>query len=340
MKMPTLHDKLLELYVKKDEPDLPSLKRCIESFLHKKYSDRKLERLLEEIGQKYDFAKEALNIKCRNHLSSYIDSIIISRIRDSYKSSKTLNIDDMEELKFKALVKHVILNFGYEILFIPGSNHQSIDIIFHRGDIKIAVLAVKCAAANNVTAKTLKQAKYIADHYHCEQLILISSNYFDADAVEEAQELGIMLLDRDKLLPLVQDLIDNRRRKENEFLISDLNTHKNSIFLEANIKSQKAKVQVAFVKYFTDPDKSSLVFDGELVNTGKKPVSDLTVEIKIFNRSGDCVFKKVSPVGIERLGSKEKTSFKMDFDEVLESDWSNICRYELKLDYSNIYAAD
>lgn len=338
MKMPTLHDKLLELYVKKDEPDNSSLKRSVENYFHKKYSDKKLQRLIDQTSQLCDFKNEASAIKCRNHLSSYIDSIILSRIRDSFKSSKTLDIDDMEELKFKALVKQIILNYGYEVLFVPGNSQQSVDIIVHRGDVKIAILALKCAPGNSVGPKTVRQTRYIADHYHCEQAILISSTYFEPEAVSEARDLGVTLLDKDKLVPLVKDLIDNRQRKENEFLISGIDTNKNTIFLDALIKSQKTKVQVAFIKYHLDPETNFLKFEGELVNTGKKPVSDLMVEIKIFDRAADCVFKKISPVREEKLNSKEKVNFSVVFDDILESDWNNICRYELKLDYSNLYA--
>jgi len=338
MRIPTLHDKLLELYLKNDDPDNSAVKRSVENYLHKIYPGDKIKRIVDDLKKKHDYQKESEEIRSRNHLASYIDSIITSKIRDSFKSSTMLDIDDLDELKFKALVKRLMLHFGYEMLFIPKNYSNVVDIIVHRSNIKIAVLAVKCAPGCALGLKTVRQIRYIANHYHCEQAILVSSTYFDEDAINEAKEIGVVLLDRDKLQPLIQDLIDNRQKEEKEYLINEVSEYKNTIFLDGQIKFPKAKVQVVFIKYYIDEDQKCLVFDGELVNEGKKPVANLTVDIKIFDRSGECIYRKSLPAHKDHLESKEKTSFKLSFNEIVISDCRNLCRYELKLEYNNVYS--
>lgn len=340
MKTTTLHDKILELYIRKENPDKVSLHRTVENYLKHRYPEGKIQKVVDDMLAKYNFEEEAREVRRRNKLNSYIDSMVLSRIRDSFKSSNSFDIDDLDEMKFKALVKQVILNFGYEVLFIPKNHLSSLDIIVHRGDVKVAILAVKCATNCNVGLRSVRQLKYMAHHYNCEQAILISSSYFEPDAAEEARKLGITLLDREKFLPLVQDLIDNRRQEEKQFLVSGLTTSKDTIFLEGQIKSPKTKVQLSFIKYFVDPQSQHLIFEGELYNNGKRPVSGLTVFIKIFNREGECISQRNAAAENEDLNSKETTPFKLVFHEILQSDWKSICRYELKLEYSNVYVAD
>lgn len=337
MKNPSLHDKLIELYLKKEDPDSKSIKRGVENYLHKKYPDNKVQRVVDDLKQRYDFRKESSDIKYANNLAAYIDSIIVGRIRDSYKLSKSLNFDNLEELKFKVLVKFIILHFGYQMLYTPKNTAGGIDVIVHRGNTKVGVLAVKCEIGHCTGIKTIRQARYISSHYKCEKVIIVSSTDFDHDALEEGRELGMTLLNKDKILPLVQDLVDNRSKKERELLDSEIYSNKNSIFLDGQIKFPKSKVQVVFVRYFINDVENHLTFEGELLNTGKMPALNINVEIKIFDRSGICGYKKVETVDKDRLDSNEKADFKLIFDDVPKQDWMSLCRYVLKLDYSNVH---
>lgn len=338
MKPITLHEKLLELYANKDDPEEESIKRCIENYIHKKYTDKKLDRIASNIKCRYDLRKESIHVKCRNKLSSYIDSIVSGRIRDSYKSSDPFDFDGLDDIKFKALVKLIMIHFGYEVLYLPNNGFtNNLTVIVHRNEAKVAVFAIKNAPDCKIESKTVKQARYIANHYNCEQAIIISNSFFDKEACSEAVEIGVTLLDRDKLTLLVHDLIENKQKQENELLLDNNENDRNLLFLDGQIKSPKAKVQVVFIKYFIDSDSAVLVFQGKLLNTGKKPVKNISADFKIFNRNGDCTFKKSFPIEKEILESNEEISFKFYFNEISRDDWQEICRYEIKLEYSNIY---
>lgn len=317
--------------------DNDAIKRCVTNYLRKKYDDNKIQKIIDDMYMRYDLNNESTEIRRRNQLSKYIDSIVMSRIRDSYKTSKTLDIDSLDELKFKALVKQVITHFGYETLFTPVNSLNNIDIIVHRKDVKIAVLGVKGDLNSLIGLRTIRQLRYIANYYHCEQALLITNTYFDTEAINEAAEIGITLLDRDKLIPLVKDLVDGRQKEDKEYLIDDIEDQKNAIFLEGEIKFPKTKVQVVFVKYYIDNKSDYLTFEGKLVNTGKRPAANISIEIKLFNRNNDCMYTKNYPVKKEKLESKEEVAFKFCFDDIPQHDWENLCRYQLKLEYKNTY---
>jgi len=352
MRPPSLRNKLLEYYALQKgktknnnestedntgSDNNSSLIRHVTNYLHKKYDDRKIQRIIEDMFEKYNFEEEARDIRKRYLLSSYIDSIVQSRIRDSYKSSTLLDIDSLDELKFKALMKQVVLHFGYEILFTPVNNEKNIDFIMHRKDVKIAGLAIKGEPGSYVGEKTIVQLRRIANYYHCEQALLFANAYFTYEALNTASEIGVTLLDRDKIILLVKDLIDGRSQEEKKYLLEEAEEQKRTIYLEGEIKFPKTKVQVIFVKYYMDEESGELVFEGKLVNTGKRPAVNINVNIAIFNRNNDCMYKNIFPVEKERLESKEEIAFKCTFPGIPQQDLDNLCRYQLKLEYKNTY---
>ena len=181
----------------------------------------------------------------------------------------------------------------------------------------------------------------MASYYHCEQALLFTNAYFCHEAINEALEMEITLFDRDKLIPLIKDLINGRQQEEKEYLLSEMEEQKNAIYLEGEIKFPKTKVQVVFIKYYLDENSDSstgnLIFEGKLINTGKKPATNISVEIKLFNRNNDCIYSNNFPIEKEKLESKEETAFKCSFNDIPQHDWENLCRYQLKLEYKNTY---
>jgi len=345
MKPATLHEKLLELYAKKEVIDINNINdknlvsRVITNYLHKKYDSKKVQNLIEDIYMRYNFEEESVEIKRRNQLSDYIDSIVLSRIKDAYKSSQNfdLDLDSLEELEFKALIKQAIIHFGYEILYIPANNAKNIDIIVNRKDIKIAVLAIKGNTESLIGVKTVRQFRNIANYYHCEEALLFTNAYFCSDCFNEAAEIGVKLFDRNKLNVIVKDVINGRQQQEKEYMINGMEVKENTIYLEGEIKFPKTKVQVVYIKYHADEITGFLIFEGRLSNTGKKPAVNLNIEIKIYNRNNDCIYSNNFPINKEKLDSKEEVQFKCVFENIPKADWENLCRYQLKLDYRNTY---
>lgn len=340
MRPSTLREKLLEFHAKReeqsDDTNSDSLLRCVTNYFQRRFDNKKVQKIIEDMYERYDLLNDSINIKRKIQLSNYIDSIVLSRIRDSYKTSKDLDIDTLDQLKFKSLVKQILLSFGYEILFIP-TNNKYLDLIIHRKDIKIAVLAIKNELDSLVGIKTIRQLRYVANCYNCDQAILFTNANLCYKELNEAGNIDITVLDRNKIIPLVKDLIDGYQREDGAYMISEPDQDKYAIFLEGEIKFPKTKVQVVSIKYYIDKDNSCLIFEGRLINTGKRPASDIKIEIKLFNRNSDCIYANIFPVEKETLESSEETVFKCSFNEVPQHDRENLCRYQLRLDYKNTY---
>ncbi len=335
MRPVSLYEKLLELYINDEEPDFQTLKRCVINYLHRKIGEKKVKRIINDALGKHDIKNDVLKLRARNNLSNHIDSIVESRIRESIKCSTGFDIDALDELKFQSIIKLVLLSFGYKILYIPNLYTDSINFIVHRDEVKIAVLSVKSAAGFKVGPRIIEQVRVVANYYNCEQAIVFSNAYFDEQAIRKSNNIGVILLDRDKLIPLVESYIKNRQEEEKEYILSFEEAQKSDIYLEGEMKFPKTKVQVVYIKYSLDNQKTILTFEGKLLNTGKNPCEKIKMNIKVFNREGDISFDKVFAIDKGRLNSKEEIDFKFSFDKVEQFDWLDLCRYQLKLDYKN-----
>lgn len=336
MKAITLKDKLTEAYLKKELPEEKDLDRAVKSYLKRKYTPAKISKITADITSKHDFKALADEMKRRSMLNQYIDAVVVSKIREWYKASKNITLDSLDETKFRSLVMQVMQHFEYQLLYVPDTIETRIDAIFHRKETKVAMLSCKAEANVKVGAMYIKQLKFMADYYNCEQALLVTDGSYDDEAILEASRNGITLLDNEKFLPLVIDLVENRKRAEKQILVNSIQKQ-NSIYLESVIKSPKSKVHLNFINYDSDLENGIITFSGDLINSGKRPVTSLHVEISLYNRYENIVAKKIVPAKMERLEGGESTDFKIIFDNILESDSRNLCRYEFKLEYSNTY---
>jgi hypothetical protein len=335
----SLLDRLAEHYATSENPGEHDTKRVVGSFLRKKYAPEKISRLLDYYKQNHDLEEEGKRKRNSNMLEDYVDSIMRSRIRECSRNGELPDMDVLDRLKFKSLVKLVLTHFGYKLLYIPPVRSNGIDFIMHRENRKLAIATQKTSRSIPVTSVTVRKAKYLANLYNCEHLLIVTRGYFDDSAISEAATPEVALIDREKLLPLVKELVEKSGQMEDEQFITGISEEKELIFMEKTIKYPKTKVQVVNIRYYIDED-GLLVFEGTLNNTGKKPVLRLKVEIRIFNRENERVATKIVTVMEGLLHSGEETSFKFSFEDISRMDWKNICRYELRLDYKNVYKTD
>mgnify|MGYP000902034696 CR=1 FL=1 len=336
MRSYSLYDKVLELYANNPEPDKDTVKRTVRNFLKRKYPDRKIDRILETLVSEDTLRQEALHARNVNNLRNFAESIIESRIRDSAKTGVPIDIDELDEINFKALIKFIILSYNYELLYTTPLFANSLDFIAHRNNVKVAVYALKTDPAARINARIVRQARYIANLYNCDSVIIVTNGFFDNEALTAGEDIGITLLDKSRILPLLNNIIQTSRKEQKELLTLQNGGIRNEIYMEKVIRFPKTKVQIIDIRY-SITDERHLVFWGKLVNTGKKPVLNLEINVKLFNRQGDCVYVKNVTVREGLLMSKEETDFSFTFSEIPESEFKSLCRYELTLNYKNIY---
>lgn len=84
-----------------------------------------------------------------------------------------------------------------------GSGDHGIDIIAEKNDVSYAIQC-KCYSSN-VGNAAVQQAHTGKSLYHKDIGVVLTNQYFTAQAKEEASALGVKLWDRDKL----QELVNN-----------------------------------------------------------------------------------------------------------------------------------
>ncbi len=335
MKPPTLYNKLVELYSVKEQPDNESIERCVQNYLHKQHAQKKINNIISQLSCNKQIEKESKKHKNKKALSSYIDSIVLGRIREAGNNSTVMDIDGLDEIKFKSLIKQLIIHFGYKVLYIPPVYSHTIDMIISRDNLKIAVFVIKHEPGFKIKSHTIQKTKYISNMYNCDKLMVFTNAFFSDELKNKETGMNMTLIDRKKLLPLVQDIVDNRRETEKELLIDNM-SEGSTLFLEKIIKFPKTKVQVADIGY-NHKENEGLSFEGKLFNTGKKPVSNLSLFIKIFDRNDSCTYEKNFPILEGLMDSNQEIAFNVCFEDIPGKNMKNLCRYELRLDYKNVY---
>ena len=90
-----------------------------------------------------------------------------------------------------------------EIKITPASGDHGIDILALKNEITYAIQC-KCYS-DNVGNAAVQQAHTGKSLYHKDIAVVITNRYFTAQAIEEAQSLGVKLWDRDKLNEMINN---------------------------------------------------------------------------------------------------------------------------------------
>lgn len=115
-----------------------------------------------------------------------------------------ISIDDMDGYEFEKFCANLLINRGYENVFVTqGSGDQGLDIIAYKDGIKYG-FQCKCysSAVGNKAVQEVFAGKVF---YQCHVGIVITNNYFTESAIALARQNGIVLWDRNKLLQMVSE---------------------------------------------------------------------------------------------------------------------------------------
>lgn len=120
------------------------------------------------------------------------------------------NYDLMDGHQFEHFCAELLTKNGFNNVSVtPESGDHGIDILAEKDDITYAIQC-KCYSSNIGNA-AIQQAHTGKSLYHKDIAVVLTNQYFTAQAKEEADALGVKLWDRDKL----NDMIEK----------SSLNTH-------------------------------------------------------------------------------------------------------------------
>ena len=130
----------------------------------------------------------------------YVDSIMRSRIRECSRNGELPDMDVLDRLKFKSLVSWCSPFRLQAPLYTSGpfKRHR-----FYNAPGKQETCdSYKNFPEHSVTSVTVRKAKYLANLYNCEHLLIVTRGYFDDSAISEAATPEVALIDRENCFPL------------------------------------------------------------------------------------------------------------------------------------------
>lgn len=115
------------------------------------------------------------------------------------------NIDNMDGHDFEYYCANVLKKNGFSNVDVTQeSGDHGIDILANKDDISYAIQC-KCYSSNIGNA-AVQQAHTGKSIYHKDIAVVLTNQYFTAQAKEEANVLGVKLWDRDKLEEMIRNM--------------------------------------------------------------------------------------------------------------------------------------
>ena len=117
--------------------------------------------------------------------------------------SSIVNYDSMDGHAFEHFCANLLNQLGFSNVEVtPGSGDHGIDILAEKDEIKYAIQC-KCYSSN-IGNSAVQQAHTGKSIYHRDIAVVLTNQYFTAQAKEEAEALGVKLWDRDKLNEMIE----------------------------------------------------------------------------------------------------------------------------------------
>ncbi len=126
-----------------------------------------------------------------------------------YESQETdyqdKNFDAMSGLEFERYCGYLLEKNNFsEIKITQASGNHGIDIITEKDGV---TYAIQCTChSNNISNTAIQQAHAGKSLYHKDLAVVMTNRYFTKQAQEEAEQLGVKLWDRDKILELKETI--------------------------------------------------------------------------------------------------------------------------------------
>jgi hypothetical protein len=145
------------------------------------------------------------------------------------------DVDHMTGLEFEAFVASITRCMGHAAEVTRASNDFGVDVIATVNGERIAIQAKRYSG--NVSRTAVSDAVAGKSHYHCQKAAVVTCSTFTKSAIEFAQSVDCMLLDRLVLTNLLSqhgkhpDLVALRKPVLNLNAVQDLPDSANNIFL-------------------------------------------------------------------------------------------------------------
>jgi HJR/Mrr/RecB family endonuclease len=159
-----------------------------------------------------------------------------SRPGSTFKSDALTieDVDQMTGLEFEAFVAAIIRCLGHAAEVTRASNDFGVDVIATVSGERIAIQAKRYSG--NVSRTAVSDAVAAKSHYDCQKAAVVTCSNFTKSAIEFAQSVDCMLMDRSVVKNLLSehgkhpDLVAMRKLALNLTTVQDLSDSENKIF--------------------------------------------------------------------------------------------------------------
>lgn len=124
------------------------------------------------------------------------------------RASGLLEIDRMNGAAFEQKLWLVFRDLGYSVQATPARGDWGADLIVSKDDVRTVVQAKRYSKP--VGLKAIQEAVAARAKYNCTHSIVVTNNFYTAQARELAFHNGTELWDRDRLLKELQGLAQPR----------------------------------------------------------------------------------------------------------------------------------
>lgn len=119
------------------------------------------------------------------------------------------NIDIISPYELEELVEQAYLDLGYNALATKKSGDQGADVIVQNPDTGIKTVVQVKQYTSKVGNKAVQEIIAGKAFYNADEAIVMTNNYFTESAIELAENTGVILFDRDKLIDFLSKSNDN-----------------------------------------------------------------------------------------------------------------------------------
>ena len=110
-------------------------------------------------------------------------------------------IDSLDGVAFEKILGKIFESMGYSVQFTKTSGDQGADLLLSKGD-ELKIVQSKCYK-DNVSNSAVQEAVAAKAFYKYDLAAVVTNSHFTQGAIDLAEANGVELIDRDKLIELL-----------------------------------------------------------------------------------------------------------------------------------------
>ena len=148
----------------------------------------------------------SLNFKlCTQFVADEEYKDLLSRLENRKNNTNFVNIDAMDGHEFESFCAEVLRNNGFSNVEVTkGSGDQGIDVLATKDFVKYG-FQCKCYSSD-IGNKAVQEAHAGKTYYGCHVAVVLTNRYFTPSAERLADQTGVVLWDRDRLLAMMTNV--------------------------------------------------------------------------------------------------------------------------------------